>query len=263
MGFGFGIRLKPTALALCLACWGTVVTMATVVHAQEHEDAAPTVAADALVEWQTGQQWQHKRFPGKSVSQYKTVEVDGRLAMSAYAQSSASMLRQDLHVEPTQLRGVRFSWKVPALIDAADFLRSEADDSPVRIVLAFDGDRSRFSFKNTMLSELARVMTGEPIPYATLMYVWSNQVQSGTVVHNPRTDRIRKLVIESGTERLGHWMDYERDVRADFELVFGEAPGPLIGIGIMTDSDNTKSVAQAFYGPISLVAPATESPSTN
>jgi hypothetical protein len=58
-------------------------------------------------------------------------------------------------------------------------------------------------------------------------------------------------------------MDYERDVRADFELVFGEAPGPLIGIGIMTDSDNTKSVAQAFYGPISLVAPATASPSTN
>jgi hypothetical protein len=263
MGFGLGIRLKPTALALCLACWGAMVSMATVGHAQEHEDAAPTVAADALVEWQTGQQWQHKRFPGKAVSQYKTVEVDGRLAMSAYAQSSASMLRQDLHVEPTQLRGVRFSWKVPALIDTADFLRSEADDSPVRIVLAFDGDRSRFSFKNTMLSELARVMTGEPIPYATLMYVWSNQVQSGTVVHNPRTDRIRKLVIESGTERLGHWMDYERDVRADFELVFGEAPGPLIGIGIMTDSDNTKSVAQAFYGPISLVAPATESPSTN
>ena len=40
--------------------------------------------------------------------------------------------------------------------------------------------------------------------------------------------------------------------RADFELAFGEAPGALLGIAVMTDSDNTQSTAQAWYGDIAL-----------
>ena len=67
-----------------------------------------------------------------------------------------------------------------------------------------------------------------------------------------RTDRIRKIVIESGPQGLKQWRNYERDIRADFEAAFGEAPGKLVGIGIMTDSDNTQSQTQAWYGKISL-----------
>jgi hypothetical protein len=32
--------------------------------------------------------------------------------------------------------------------------------------------------------------------------------------------------------------------------VFGEAPGALVGMAIMTDSDNTRSRAKAWYGPV-------------
>jgi hypothetical protein len=124
----------------------------------------------------------------------------------------------------------------------------------VRIVLAFDGDRSKFSAKNALLSELSQTFTGEAMPYATLMYVWCNQREPGSVVINPRTDRIRKLVMESGSRNLGRWLDYERDIRADFERAFGESPGALLAVGIMTDSDNTASTALAWYGPVQLVA---------
>ena len=93
----------------------------------------------------------------------------------------------------------------------------------MRIVLAFEGDRSKFSGKNAMLSELARALTGEELPYATLMYVWCNTRKPGSVIVNPRTDRIRKLVVESGAGRLRQWVDYERDIRADYEKAFGEA----------------------------------------
>ena len=67
-----------------------------------------------------------------------------------------------------------------------------------------------------------------------------------------RTERIRKLVLESGPKQLNHWLDYERDIRADYLKVFGEEPGRLIAVGIMTDTDNTKSSAQAWYGPVVL-----------
>jgi len=204
-----------------------------------------------------GAAWEHRAFPGKKSTQFHYERKDGRDTVAARSEASASMLRRQTRVEPQDLGHVRFSWLVPELIPGADMARRDAEDAPVRIVLAFDGDRTRLSPRDAMLSELARTLTGEEMPYATLMYVWCNDRQPGTVIHNPRTDRIRKLVVESGANRLNHWLEYERDVRADYERVFGEKPGALIGVAIMTDSDNTQSHARAWYGPVSLVgAPA-------
>lgn len=201
-------------------------------------------------------EWRHHPFPGKQPSHFRYERKDGRDAMSVTSSSSASMVRQLLRVEPDELASVRFSWKVPELIAQADMALREADDSPVRVVLVFEGDRSKFSSKNAMLSELARALTGEELPYATLMYVWCNTRAPGTVIVNPRTDRIRKLVVESGAGKLRQWVDYERDIRADYEKTFGEAPGALVGIGLMTDSDNTRSKTSAWYGPVTFAKAA-------
>ena len=198
--------------------------------------------------------WQHYPLPGKQATVFSYARLDGRDTMTAQAQASASMLRQSVHVPPADLGQVRFSWKVSELLAQADMALRDADDSPVRVVLAFEGDRSQFSAKNAMLSELSQALTGEPLPYATLMYVWCNTREPGTVIVNPRTDRIRKLVVASGSSQLDIWQDYERDIRADYEKVFGEPPGALVAVGIMTDADNTRSTAQAWYGPIRLVS---------
>jgi hypothetical protein len=74
------------------------------------------------------------------------------------------------------------------------------------------------------------------------------------VITNPRTSRIRKVVVESGAANLGRWLDYERDVRADYIRAFGEPPGALRGVALMTDSDNTRSVTRAWYGAVRLSA---------
>ena len=196
--------------------------------------------------------WQHYTLPGKRASSYAFVRLDGRDAMAATAVSAASLLRQKLRIEPQELAQIKFSWKVPELIAMADLAVRENADSPVRIVLAFEGDRSKLSAKNVMLSELAHTMTGEPLPYATLMYVWCNTRAPGTVITSPRSDRIRDIVVESGAKNINMWMDYERNIRADYEKAFGEAPGALVGIGIMTDSDNTRTTTRAWYGGIRL-----------
>ena len=194
--------------------------------------------------------WQHQQFPGKRPNDYRYTRLDGRDAMLVRADASVSLLRQMVRVEPADLGRLNFSWKVPALLPAADLRDRDLSDSPVRIVLAFEGDRSKFSARDAMLSELAHALTGEPMPYATLMYVWCNYAAPGTVLHNNRTSRIRKLVMESGPGNLGQWQDYARDVRADFERAYGEAPGALVSIGIMTDTDNTRSSSTAWYGPV-------------
>jgi hypothetical protein len=196
--------------------------------------------------------WRHLTFPGKSPTEFSYMRKDGREAVAVVAASSASMLRSKVRVEPAELGSVNFSWKVPQLIAGADIASREDDDSPVRVVLIFEGDRSRFSARDAMLSELVHTLTGEPMPYATLVYAWCNKRAPGTLVKSPRTDRVRTMVVESGAKKLNQWLDYERNIRADYERAFGEPPGALTAIGIMTDSDNTHSTAQAWYGPVRL-----------
>lgn len=162
------------------------------------------------------------------------------------------MWRKRLLVEPRALGNLRFSWWVEDLIAEASVGNTQAEDSPARIVLAFDGDRSTLSARNRTLFELAQALTGEVPPFATLMYVYDTSLPLGTVVVNHRTDRIRKIVVDSGAASLRQWREHERDVAQDFRRAFGEAPGTLVAIGLMTDADNSRSRAKAWYGAVEL-----------
>jgi hypothetical protein len=211
----------------------------------------PTLATSAARQTQWNNvYWQHLVLPSKKQTDYSLGQLEGREAINARAVSSASMLRRDLNIASADLDVVKFSWHVPELIREADLAERDFDDSPVRIVLIFEGDKRKFSAKNAMLSEMAELLSGEPLPYATLMYVWCNKREPGSVVVNPRTDRIRSIVVESGARNLQQWLDYERNIRADYETAFGEAPGDLLRVGIMTDSDNTQSQTVASYGSL-------------
>ncbi len=151
--------------------------------------------------------------------------------------------------EPT---GVRFSWWVQDLIADASVADASREDSPARVLFGFDGDLTRLTLRTRMMFDLAEALTGERPPYATLMYVWDAKAPVGTVIINPRSDRIRKIVVDSGDGQLRRWRVHHRDLAADFRLAFREAPGPLQSIALMTDSDNTQSRAQSWYGPIEL-----------
>jgi Protein of unknown function (DUF3047) len=199
--------------------------------------------------------WHELPFPGKTVTRYSHLSELGRPVVHAQADSSASMLRRTLKIDPASLGAVKFSWRVSELIETADLSDRHAEDSPVRLILAFDGDHDRLSLRNRMLFDLAHAVTGEALPYATLMYVWDNKAPTESVIHSGRTDRIRKIVLESGASNLGVWRHYERDVVADYRRSFGEDPGALIAVGLMTDSDNTQSRARAWYGEVRLIGP--------
>lgn len=198
--------------------------------------------------------WTHKTFGDRQPTHYRPGAMAGREALHAVSAAGNSTVRLALSpAEGALPEQLRFSWFVPALIEEADLKDRDIDDAVARVILTFDGDPAQhFTARDHMLSELARLLTGEPLPYATLMYVWDNRYPVGTVIPNPHTPRIRQLVVESGPARLGQWVDIERDVQADFKRTFGEAAGPLHSVGLMTDSNNTGATAQAWYGPVTL-----------
>ncbi len=241
------------ALIQMVACTSVAPTGAAK-NPSGHASADRASVSKPIVSTPPFDTWQHYALPGKQATAFSFQQLDGRAVVGAFADASASMLRKRIRIEAADLGQITFSWMVPELITHADMGLRQSDDSPVRIVLAFEGDRSKFSMKNAMLSELSLAITGEPLPYATLMYVWCNTRPSGSVIVNARTDRIRKMVVESGAKRLSRWLAYERNIRADFEKAFGELPGPLVGIAIMTDTDNTQTKTYAWYGPMELIA---------
>lgn len=206
-----------------------------------------------------GREWLPFALPGKRNTDYVWIsEREGTPVLHARADTSASMWRHRLRLESTDLSHLRFSWRVPRLIEQADLSEGDTEDSPVRVVLAFEGPDERLSLRNRLMFDLAETLTGERPPYATLMYVWDNRAPVDSIITAARSDRIRKVVVESGPQRVSRWLQYERDVHADFMRAYGEAPGALIGIALMTDSDNTRTRTEAFYGPIELAQAGTQ-----
>ena len=200
-----------------------------------------------------GEGWHEVLLPGKAATRYQWEQKEGRRALAAQAERSASMWRRRLDVAPGRVGEVAFSWWVDRLIDGASLSQAERADAPVRLLFGFGGDTAQLSQRNRMMFELAHALTGEPPPYATLMYVWDNQAPVESVVINPRTDRVRKIVVDSGTTQLGRWRDHRRHLAIDFRRAYGEDPGPLQSMALMTDADNTRSTAQAWYGPLQLL----------
>jgi hypothetical protein len=196
--------------------------------------------------------WRPFVLPGKRATQYRFTSKDGRWAIEARADASASMLRRAVDVPPGALADVSWAWWVDQPLADADLAHVERTDSPAQLVLAFDGDRSRLTARERSMAELARALTGEEPPYATLVYAWATHTPLEAVVHNPRTDRVRKIVVDSGSAETRRWREHRRDVVADYVRAFGEPPGRLIAVGVMTDADNTRATARAWYGRITL-----------
>jgi hypothetical protein len=197
--------------------------------------------------------WETTPLPTKRPTRYTPQVIDGRPVIQADAEIAVSLYRRRVHIAPGELGRLSFSWMVPELMAPADLSRSEAEDAPVRVVLAFDGDRSKLSYKDRLLSDLLEAVMGEEPPYATLMYVWDNRAPLESVIIARRTDRIRKIVVDSGPTQTAIWRLHERDIASDYKRAFAEDPGALISIALMTDSDNTRSTTRAYYGEVRLV----------
>ncbi len=196
--------------------------------------------------------WHAVALPGKEATRYSWARKDGRAALAAVSEASASMYRQHVSKAPGDLGDVSFSWWVQDLVVGGNVAEAAREDAPARVMFAFGGDTARLPMRTRALFELAEALTGERPPYATLMYVWDAQAPVGSVIVNPRSDRIRKIVVDSGPAELRRWRLHRRNLVADFHLAFGEAPGALRSIAVMTDSDNTRSRAASWYGPVEL-----------
>ncbi len=189
----------------------------------------------------------------KKRTHYQLVAEQDKTILHARAAGASSALMQHVSIDPLVQPWLNWRWRIGSLISTADNYQRHAEDSPVRIILGFDGDKDALPFADQILFETAKVITGHDFPYATLMYVWENRAPVDTVIDSTRSGRIKMIVAASGPDGIGQWHEFTRNIAEDFEKAFGEKPGKLIGVGVLTDTDNTGETVEAWYGDIRIL----------
>jgi len=255
----------PSSLRLAMLA-GVVTILAACANTQKvHDPVAKQVKLDqALALFSSNpaeglpKDWEPLIFMRKKKeTEYSLIKDGDRTILRAFADKASSGLRHQVNIDPVKQPWLTWSWKTSSLIKTADNRFRDTEDSPVRIVLAFDGDKNKLSFMDTILFDTAKLVSGHDFPYATLMYIWENKAPKETVIANTRTGRIQMLVAESGAANVGQWVSYQRNIVDDYVKVYGEQPGRLIGVGVLTDTDNTEEKVEAWYGDIRLLRQAT------
>lgn len=186
----------------------------------------------------------------KKPTEYRLVTVAGRVAMQATADASASALHFDTLVDPRERPWLTWTWNVPQVNDRADNTLSHVEDSPARVVVVFEGGRDRLPPDEQINFDLAKAMSGNDLPYATLMYIWENHLPEGAVIDHHFTTRIKMIVAGSGRKDLGTWHAERVNLLEDYRRAFGEEPPRVRAVGIMSDSDNTGARTVAWFGDI-------------
>ena len=83
--------------------------------------------------------------------------------------------------------------------------------------------------------------------------MWSASVPVGTILTSAFSRRAKIIVVESGREHLGRWRTVTRNLADDYRRAFGDEPPAVIAVGLMSDSDNTRSSTSAYFDDLRLV----------
>lgn len=188
----------------------------------------------------------------KKRTEYALVSDQGQKVLHARAVGASSGLMQKVDIDPMKEPQLSWKWRISGLIESADNTDRTLEDAPARIILGFDGNKDDLPFADQIMFETAHLLTGRELPYATLMYIWGRKAPVDTIIANTRSSRIKMIVAATGPKDVGEWNTFSRDIVADYERAFGEKPGKLIGIGVLTDTDNTGETVEAWYGDIQL-----------
>ena len=192
--------------------------------------------------------WRELRLADIKPAELALVADEGATVLRVRSNAAAGTAAYALRASPagTQLA---WKWKIDRVVEKADLASKAGDDFAARVYVFFEVPMASLPWGERMKLRIARLLHGNDVPSAGICYVWDNRHPPGTSRWNPYTDRVRTVVVESGNERAGRWIDERRDVEADFRAAFGgQAMPPITGIAAGNDTDQTGESATAWFG---------------
>ncbi len=198
------------------------------------------------------QAWQEFRFDNvEKNTNYSLVDDEGGIVVKAQSDSSASGIITGVKIDPEQYPILVWRWKISNNISQSDVTKKSADDYSARVYVTFDYDPDKISFIDKLLYDGGKILLeNDNLPYRAIAYIWGNNADKETIRANAYADEVVMVVVNNQEDPLNQWIQHERNIYKDFKRAFGEVPFMISGVAIMTDTDNTKDMAVAYYGDI-------------
>jgi hypothetical protein len=198
--------------------------------------------------------WRPLVLPRVTAPEVALVEDSGVTVLRSKAKAAAGTVAFTLDAAPGERPMLAWRWKVDRVVERANLAEKAGDDFAARVYVFFDVPVEALPVGARVKALIARAVWGEKLPTAALCYVWDNRHAPGTSGWNPYTERVRTVVLRSGSP--GSWAAETRDLDADFRAAFGSQwalPTPRVtGIAIGNDTDQTGESVTAWFGDFTL-----------
>ncbi|MBI5527376.1 MAG: DUF3047 domain-containing protein [Deltaproteobacteria bacterium] len=192
-----------------------------------------------VVKLSPGPEWKiASMFSGKT-NYYKVIEDGGKPVIRAsYDPKLDTVIMYRKLKKPRVYSSMGWVWRVHKFPRDADETVEGRRDSAGAVYVYFKGTFREYVIK----------------------YVWSVALKKGAHFETADSNILKKMhlvVIEGPPPETGKWRTETVDLQADFRRYFlggkadGEVP-PVVGIGLLTDGDGTKSVVEADYAGFEL-----------
>jgi hypothetical protein len=245
--------------ALAVGAMALIESTAPPPAAAAGDPDAPSTPEEVLLPIPGSEDWQPLTFRGiDTPTEYTLDSSEDDPVVTAKSNCSASglVLRLDaVHIDQTPLLSWR--WRVDRGLDLRAENTQSEDDFAARVYIMFELDKERASTLQKIRHRLAKLIYGETIPGSALNFVWTSQLPEGEVWDNPFQSSAKMIALAQG--QGAEWQTETVDVVAYYRQLFESPPPPLLGLAIMSDSDNSCQSATARFADFKfLPVPALE-----
>ena len=231
----FTVRMRNAMILLAaLAGWSTALA--------QKPALTPLSSADGTT---PPSPWRAVGLPRNKapLAQMDIVSIDGVRALRLKTEASYGTL---VHELPGSVAGLeatlKWRWRLDQAIANADLRKKEGDDAALKVCVMFDLPLEQVPFGERTVLRLARSLSSELLPAATVCYISDRSLATGTTLANIYSRRVRSIILDGQNSPLAQWRPHERRIGADFLQLFGDESKvvpPVLAVVVGADADNT------------------------
>ena len=173
----------------------------------------------------------YETIGGHPAYDFTVAENEGHrgLQMRSHGDHSTIARRLRINLKTTPL--LEWSWKVVQFPAGADVRRRETSDLTGHLFVVWP--RQPAVLRSRLIG-----------------YVWDEKIAADSIETSRKTGTVTFVVVRSGPGEAGKWLTERRNVAEDFRRIYGEEPEDAGAVALSIDTNDTRSPAEAFIGPI-------------
>jgi Protein of unknown function (DUF3047) len=176
--------------------------------------------------------WRSYETPGGHPRyDFTVVEDAGRRALRMRSESEHSPIAHELRVDLARTPILTWCWKVVSFPAGADLRQRATSDATGHVFVIWP------RFPEMLRSRL-------------IGYVWEPQAPADAIFTSKKTGTVTYVVLRSGREGVGAWVEERRDVAADYRKIYGGDPPDPPALALSIDTNDTRARAESLFGAI-------------